>query len=605
MSAQINGISIEKEKIIDVMINYDGTVYSPEPDWISGNPHYSTGAALADFNKDGWLDLVVADGNDMSKGYVNLYYNSGEGTFPTESDWQSDDEGFNGHLDVADVNGDGWPDVAVSYLGTGNSFGPIARVYLNNNGILSSEPDWEADIRGNSFGVDFGDMNNDGRPDLAVATGWSYRPQRFYNNYVFLNNEGTLETTASWQSDDENHYQGILWVDADNDGWMDLVGTGTECEIHIYHNQNGNLESISSWQTTDSALQDGIMLTVGDVTNDGILDLFATDNIQLGGEGYFRQYTGIENGFFENTYSWNYFGGYGSAVALADVNGDNKLDLTTGAWWDYTRIFLNSGNNLETTPSWYSEYSSVNEKIVFGDVGPTLADNKNIIEEYQKDGDRRLFYLSKKPIQEIVSVKCDSKILSNSEFTYSREHGWITINCDLIDTLQIEYIYSRSLDMIVSNWDPGLGNFLYYNNMVFEDLESDGTLVWSDVKPGSTITGEFTVYNAGDENSLLSWEIIDWPNWGTWSFSPIEGDNFTPEDGFITIDVNVEAPTDQEQEFIGSITLRNKENFEDLEIIEVSVTTPKSNNFERITSYLEQFPMINQLINMILKIYNF
>jgi hypothetical protein len=135
---------------------------------------------------------------------------------------------------VADVNGDGWPDVAVSHLGEFNTFEPIAKLYLNNEGTLSSLPDWSAHIDGNAFGVDFGDMNNDGRPDLAVGTGWAYSPQRFYHNYVYLNVDGMLESTASWVSDDLNHYQGVLWVDGNEDGWLDLVGIGIGQQTKLY-----------------------------------------------------------------------------------------------------------------------------------------------------------------------------------------------------------------------------------------------------------------------------------------------------------------------------------------------------------------------------------
>jgi len=186
LSPGLDGAQINLEKNnFPRVINDDP--YLPTPDWVSDNPHYSTGAALADFNLDGWLDLVVSDGNDMLPGRLNVYYNDGNGNLPTTASWQSDDTGYNGHLDVSDVNGDGWPDVAVSYLGTSSSFGPVARLYLNNNGVLSSEPDWNSDVTGNAFGVDFGDMNNDGRPDLAVATGWSYNPPHEYHNFVYLN----------------------------------------------------------------------------------------------------------------------------------------------------------------------------------------------------------------------------------------------------------------------------------------------------------------------------------------------------------------------------------------------------------------------------------
>jgi hypothetical protein len=332
------------------IINYepsllDPPIYPPTPDWESLNPHYSTGGALVDIDHDGWLDLVVADGNDIQQGRLNVYYND-EGEFPLTADWQSSDFGYNGHIDIADVDGDGWHDVAVSYLGTGSTFGPIARVYLNNQGTLSSLPDWSSSINGNAFAVAFGDVNNDARPDLAVATGWSYSPQHYYNNYVYININGVLESSPSWISSDMNQYQGCMWLDADYDGWLDLAFIGYGQETQIYNNLGGSLETTASWSTTDSSNQDGIMLTTGDVTMDGYLELFATDNTQLGGSGQFKQYLGLSSGFFETTASWSYYEGYGSAVAIADVNGDQYPDLATGGWWDYTRIFLNTGTGL-------------------------------------------------------------------------------------------------------------------------------------------------------------------------------------------------------------------------------------------------------------------
>jgi len=76
--------------------------YPTVPDWVSADTPVSTGGALVDLDRDGWLDLVVANGNDMAQQPVAVYYNQGDGTFPPTPDWQSADTAFHGHLDVAD-----------------------------------------------------------------------------------------------------------------------------------------------------------------------------------------------------------------------------------------------------------------------------------------------------------------------------------------------------------------------------------------------------------------------------------------------------------------------------------------------------------------------
>ncbi|MFO7676863.1 MAG: VCBS repeat-containing protein [Thermoplasmatota archaeon] len=576
MGSCVGTIGAVSEKTTDLVSStfMDPPIYPAIPHWISSNPHYSTGAALADINQNGLLDIIIADGNDMVPGRLNVYYNN-NGSFSLVADWQSDDLGYNGHLDVADVNGDGWPDVAVSYLGRQSSFGPIARLYLNNNGVLSSVPDWSADISGNAFGVAFGDMNNDGRPDLAVATGWAYSPQHEYHNYVYMNYDGVLESTASWQSDDMHNLQGVLWVDADNDGWLDLVGIGAGQNTMVYRNLGGMLETSASWQTLDSGNQDGIMITAGDVNGDGLRDLFTTDNIQLTGDGRFKQYLGLEQGFFETTNSWNYYDGYGSALALADVNGNGMLDLATGAWWDHTRIFLNTGDGLPSNPSWSSGLTSVVEKIVFGDVGPKV--NEFVLSKsFSADGSTRLFYLPHQPIQTILSVTVDGELLDYSEYTFNREHGWFTISTDALNLVEVEYTYSKSLDMLVSNWDSSVGNFLYYNQFFEDNLECNGVLHFNDITPGSIVSGTINIQNIGMSGSELDWEIESYPSWGTWTFTPISGTGLTPEDGEIVVVVEIVAPQDKNQEFTGEVVIINSNNQYDFCSISVSLTTPLS-----------------------------
>ena len=318
------------------------------------------------------------------------------------------------------------------------------------------------------------------------------------------------------------------------------------------------------------------MLTSGDVDFDETSDLFATDNTQLGGSGRFKQYNGLSQGFFETTYSWNYYEGYDSTVALADVNYDNKLDLATGGWWENTRIFLNDGAGLPTSPSWISGGTSVVEKIVFGNVGPVF-DEHTLNEVFTTNGSRKLFYLTNKNIQKINSVKVDGVFLDYFQYTYSREHAWVTIDSVPSSSVEINYNFSKSLDMVVSNWDFSIGNYLYYNKInitLNPDLESQGELRWSEIEPGATVEGSFEIYNVGDDFSQLNWGISDYPNWGTWTFKPAAGSSLTPEEGAVTIDVRVVAPNEQNTQFNGSIKIVNTDNTSDYEIIPVTLTTP-------------------------------
>jgi len=108
------------------------------------------------------------------------------------------------------------------------------------------------------------------------------------------------------------------------------------------------------------------------------------------------------------------------------------------------------------------------------------------------------------------------------------------------------------------------------------DLECEGSLSWSNVKPGSTVTGSFIVKNVGDPGSELDWEIYDYPTWGRWTFNPSSGNNLKPEDGEVTVEVTVTAPSEKNKQFTGEVKVKNKENSSDYCTIPISLATPKS-----------------------------
>jgi len=124
-------------------------------------------------------------------------------------------------------------------------------------------------------------------------------------------------------------------------------------------------------------------------------------------------------------------------------------------------------------------------------------------------------------------------------------------------------------------------------NSTFPGLGCDGSLSWEDVKPGATVTDNFTIENIGEPLSLLDWEIESYPDWGDWTFDPESGEDLTPEDGTITIDVEVVAPDEQNQDFEGEIKIVNTENSGDYCTIQVSLSTPLNQN--SINSQVFQF----------------
>jgi len=110
------------------------------------------------------------------------------------------------------------------------------------------------------------------------------------------------------------------------------------------------------------------------------------------------------------------------------------------------------------------------------------------------------------------------------------------------------------------------------------DLDCGGSLSWTDVQPGAIVTGSFTVENIGDPGSLLDWEIESYPEWGTWTFDPENGEDLTPEDEPITVNVEVVAPNQQNSDFTGEVKVVNTENSNDYCIIPVSLATPVNQN---------------------------
>ena len=158
--------------------NVDGTFKNVSASSHADLPVQGDGCVAADLNSDGHTDLVVTTTTG-----VDVLWNTGHGTF-TEA--QLPANGWYTGAAVADVNGDGRPDIFVAgYSDLGepvqnslagfptNVAGVRDLLYLNEGARAFQEVGDQAGLEASSFrhglGATFTDVNGDGRPDIYVA----------------------------------------------------------------------------------------------------------------------------------------------------------------------------------------------------------------------------------------------------------------------------------------------------------------------------------------------------------------------------------------------------------------------------------------------------
>jgi hypothetical protein len=187
-------------------------------------------------------------------------------------------------------------------------------------------------------------------------------------------------------------------------------------------------------------------------------------------------------------------------------------------------------------------------------------------------------------------------------FLYPIEVGWKTTLDKFMDTAVWGY---QGMWTPVINPMSGPLDFAFVITGGYPkipDLTCNGTLRWTKVKAGSTVTGNFTVGNIGTPGSLLDWEVSSWPTWGTWTFTPASGVGL-PAGSSVTVGVSVVAPTTKNKQFTGSIEVRNKNNYADNCTIAVSLQTPRSRTtvepifFNLLQRFFSQFPVLHWILN--------
>ena len=156
----------------------------------------------------------------------------------------------------------------------------------------------------------------------------------------------------------------------------------------------------------------------------------------------------------------------------------------------------------------------------------------------------------------------------------------------------------------VDLWSSG-ADWHYYDDFTLEgpdlagaDLDCSGELDFADVEPGSTVTGTIIVENVGEPDSLLDWEVLSFPEWGTWTFDPESGLDLLEGDS-LTIDVEIVAPDEPEETFTGEVKIVNSEDPDDICIIDVALVTPVSQSVTFLELLAQRFPILAKILELL------
>ena len=390
-----------------IQTSAQGSIFAPVVTYGSGG-YDATSVAVADVNGDGKPDVVVTNcaliGSCSSgkTGAVGVLLGNGDGTFQTAVTYSSDGTVFATSVAVADVNGDGKPDLLVTNTCASVDNcdnGSVAVLLGNGDGTFQTAVPYDSGGQ-QPYSVAVADVNGDSKPDVVVANSCASYPNCADVGVIGVllgNGNGTFQTamtdgSGGWQADS------IAVADVNRDGKPDIVvmnectsgASSGDCPNTtglvgvLLGNGDGTFQTVTTY---NSGVLLGRFVSVADVNGDGKLDLLTAgcstlgtttfncfvDNIANGAVGVLL---GNGDGTFQAAVAYNSGAQEPHSLAVADVNGDGKPDVVVANYYclinvcpfDLVGVLLGNGDGTFQTAATYGSGAQGTASITVADV---------------------------------------------------------------------------------------------------------------------------------------------------------------------------------------------------------------------------------------------
>jgi hypothetical protein len=246
---------------ITIFLGYGNGTFSIQTPYSTGSNSQPYSVIVDDFNKDGQLDIAVAN---YWTNNVGIFIGYGNGSFSTQVNYSTGSDSGPYSVASGDLNNDGWADITVINYRSNN-----VGIFLNfGNGIFTIQKTYSTGSGSRPYGIAVGDLNGDGRLDIVVSN-------TLANNIgVFLGyGTGNLSSQMTFSTGNGSFPLSIAIADFNNDSQVDIVVTNYKTDnvgVFIGYG-NGSFPSQKVYSTGTNS--NPYAVAVGDLNNDGRLDI--------------------------------------------------------------------------------------------------------------------------------------------------------------------------------------------------------------------------------------------------------------------------------------------------------------------------------------------